>query len=108
MENNTRFNSINSYLRKVFGRKTVKLSIDGGFTCPNRDGTLGTGGCAFCSPDGSGEMASDIDGQIELLSKNGRMLPTLGISRAIRTPMSLWKISAENTTRFCRTPAFPE
>lgn len=69
MENNTRFNSINSYLRKVFGRKTVKLSIDGGFTCPNRDGTLGTGGCAFCSPDGSGEMASDIDGQIELLSK---------------------------------------
>lgn len=45
----------------------VKLSLDGGFTCPNRDGTLGTGGCAFCSPEGSGELASDIPGQISLL-----------------------------------------
>lgn len=47
----------------------VKLAIDGGFTCPNRDGTLSTGGCAFCSAGGSGELASDIDGQIELMSR---------------------------------------
>lgn len=44
------------YLQK-FGCKVYKLSIDAGFTCPNRDGTLGTGGCIFCSGDGGGEFA---------------------------------------------------
>ena len=62
-------NSIGSYLKNYFGKKTVKLSIDGGFTCPNRDGTKGTGGCVFCSENGSGEFASDIEGQISLLSE---------------------------------------
>ncbi len=61
-------NSIGSYLKNYFGRKTIKLSLDGGFTCPNRDGTKGTGGCIFCSADGSGDFASDIPGQIKLLS----------------------------------------
>ena len=37
------------WLTREFGEKTVKLSLDGGFTCPNRDGTCGTGGCSFCS-----------------------------------------------------------
>jgi len=60
--------------------KIVKLSLDGGFTCPNRDGSKGTGGCLFCSESGSGDMASSLDGapgaigdalsrQIRLLSK---------------------------------------
>ena len=40
--------------------KIVKLSLDGGFTCPNRDGTKGTGGCLFCSESGSGDMASSL------------------------------------------------
>ncbi|MBK5253767.1 MAG: TIGR01212 family radical SAM protein [Peptostreptococcaceae bacterium] len=62
-----RYYSINEYLKKEFGQKTVKLSLDGGFTCPNRDGTKGYGGCAFCSANGSGEFASTIDKQIELL-----------------------------------------
>lgn len=62
-----RINTVSSYLKGVFGKKTVKLSIDGGFTCPNRDGTKGTGGCLFCSSQGSGEMASNIDDQIKLL-----------------------------------------
>ena len=53
-----RINMISPYLKKQFGRKIVKLSLDGGFTCPNRDGTKGTGGCLFCSESGSGEMAS--------------------------------------------------
>ena len=60
MQGGIRFNSISNYLKKQFGRKTVKLSIDAGFTCPNRDGTCGYGGCAFCSGDGSGELASHI------------------------------------------------
>ncbi|MDD5822807.1 MAG: TIGR01212 family radical SAM protein [Firmicutes bacterium] len=64
-----RFNSINQYLRREFGRKTVKLSIEAGFTCPNRDGKVGFGGCAFCSSGGSGELASNIEDQIELLSQ---------------------------------------
>lgn len=63
-----RIYSINKYLKKHFGTKVVKLAIEGGFTCPNRDGSKGTGGCIFCSSEGSGEMASDIDNQIKLLS----------------------------------------
>ena len=43
--------------------KIVKLSLDGGFTCPNRDGTKGTGGCLFCSESGSGDMASSMTAQ---------------------------------------------
>lgn len=63
-----RYNSISTWLKRQFGEKTIKLAIDGGFSCPNRDGTKGTGGCIFCSDSGSGEFASDIDGQIRLLS----------------------------------------
>lgn len=63
-----RINTIGNYLKEHFGQKVVKLSLDGGFTCPNRDGSKGTGGCIFCSADGSGDFAGDIDGQIELLS----------------------------------------
>lgn len=47
----------NDYYKEKFGCKVYKLSLDGGFTCPNRDGTLGLGGCAFCTPEGSGEFA---------------------------------------------------
>ena len=63
-----RFYSISTWLKRYFGEKTIKLAIDGGFTCPNRDGTKGTGGCLFCSDSGSGEFASNIDDQIRLLS----------------------------------------
>ena len=58
-------NSIGSWLKKEFGEKVIKLAIDGGFTCPNRDGTLGYSGCAFCSSEGSGELASSIYGNGE-------------------------------------------
>ena len=63
-----RYHSINTGLKRTFGEKTIKLAIDGGFTCPNRDGSKGVGGCIFCSDSGSGEFASDIDDQIRLLS----------------------------------------
>lgn len=52
-----RYNTLNNELKKVFGTKVMKLSLDGGFTCPNRDGTLGSRGCIFCSEEGSGEFA---------------------------------------------------
>lgn len=50
---------LNDYLRETFGCKVYKLALNAGFTCPNRDGTLGTGGCIFCSAGGSGEFAED-------------------------------------------------
>lgn len=51
---------LNAYLRKRFGIKVYKLSLNGGMTCPNRDGTLGTGGCIFCSEGGSGDFAASF------------------------------------------------
>jgi uncharacterized protein len=60
--------SIGQDLKKRFGGKIIKLSLDAGFTCPNRDGTKGLGGCSFCSPEGSGELSSDMAGQMALLS----------------------------------------
>lgn len=50
--------SLNRYLKETFGQKVYKLSLNAGLTCPNRDGTLGTGGCIFCSGGGSGEFAA--------------------------------------------------
>lgn len=70
MENifgSTHFNTIATYLKKEFGCRVMKLSLDAGFTCPNRDGRAGTGGCLFCSEDGAGHYASTIESQIELL-----------------------------------------
>lgn len=61
-------NTVNDYLRSQFGQKMVKLALDGGFTCPNRDGTKGTGGCLFCGSGGGGDFASTIDNQIALMS----------------------------------------
>ena len=49
--------SLNRYLRETFGEKVYKLALDGGMTCPNRDGKLGTRGCIFCSAGGSGDFA---------------------------------------------------
>lgn len=46
------------YMRRMFGKKACKVPLDGGFTCPNRDGTKGTGGCTFCSASGSGEFTA--------------------------------------------------
>lgn len=63
-----RFYQASKWLKDYFGKKTIKLSIDGGFTCPNRDGSKGYGGCSFCSDSGSGEFASNIEDQINLLS----------------------------------------
>lgn len=62
--------TLSDFLKQKYGQKLYKLSLESGCTCPNRDGTLGTGGCTFCSAGGSGEFAEsvspdDIDSQIE-------------------------------------------
>lgn len=56
--------SLNRYLRDIFGNKVYKIALDGGFTCPNRDGTLDTRGCIFCSGMGSGEFAQRRTGSV--------------------------------------------
>lgn len=69
MWNGRRYHSLDYYLKNEFGEKLYKLSLDGGMTCPNRDGTLSYGGCIFCSSSGSGDFAAkrrvSIDKQIE-------------------------------------------
>jgi len=59
--NNKRYNTYNDFLRQRHGEKVGKLSLNAGLTCPNRDGTIGTGGCVFCSEDGSGTFAGCSD-----------------------------------------------
>lgn len=57
--NGSRYNGIGPWMKEYFGGRVVKLSIDGGFTCPNRDGTLSDSGCFFCSASGSGDFTGD-------------------------------------------------
>lgn len=62
------YKTANDHYKEKFGCKVYKLSIDGGFTCPNRDGAAGTGGCIFCSALGGGEFAeqeNDIAARLE-------------------------------------------
>lgn len=73
--NNRRFYSLNDFFKDEFKDKIFKISLDGGFTCPNRDGKVAHGGCIFCSDAGSGEFAGNrrksiteqIDEQLEFL-----------------------------------------
>lgn len=72
-----RYNTLNNELKKEFKEKVMKLSVDGGFTCPNRDGTIGHRGCIFCGEEGSGEFAGSrllsireqVEQQKKLLSR---------------------------------------
>lgn len=71
------YRSLDYMLRERFGEKVYKVTLNGGMSCPNRDGTIGTGGCIFCSEGGSGDFAADvalsvteqIESQIEILSQ---------------------------------------
>ncbi len=54
-----KYYTLNQYLKDTFGEKVYKIALDGGFTCPNRDGSLDTRGCIFCSGEGSGEFAGN-------------------------------------------------
>lgn len=58
------YNSVNTYFKQRFGEKVYKLALDGGMTCPNRDGKIDTRGCIFCSEGGSGDFAQHYDPDI--------------------------------------------
>ena len=57
---NKRYHTLNYFYKTKFGTKVFKVSLNGGFSCPNLDGTLGYGGCIYCSKTGSGEFGGDI------------------------------------------------
>lgn len=97
------YHALNEELQKRFGTKVYKLALDGGFTCPNRDGTLDTRGCIFCSGSGSGEFAADsaadIPQQIEqakrrIASKNrtGSTSPIFRISQTHTAASRAWNV----------------
>ncbi len=65
METGERYNHLNTYYKNKFGERTLKICIDAGFTCPNRDGTLSNSGCIFCSEKGSGELIKYSNQHIE-------------------------------------------
>ena len=58
-----RYNHLNKYLKEKFGERTLKICIDANFTCPNRDGKVGVGGCIFCSEKGSGDHLKPLTNQ---------------------------------------------
>lgn len=62
---NKRYHTFNYYLKNKYHHKVAKVSLNAGFTCPNRDGTKGIGGCIFCSNSGSGEFAGNVKDSLE-------------------------------------------
>lgn len=67
-------NTLNAYLKNRFGRKIYKLTLDGGMTCPNRDGKAGFGGCIFCGGNGSGSFCPSVDLSITDQIEEGKKL----------------------------------
>ena len=66
--------TVNEYLKDRYGKKIYKVAINAGFTCPNRDGTIGFGGCIFCSGEGSGEFAQDPKWSVSEQIERGKSL----------------------------------
>ena len=60
-DTNKRYHTLDYFYKHKFNSKVFKVSLNAGFTCPNIDGTKGTGGCIYCSKSGSGEFAGDIN-----------------------------------------------
>ena len=94
MENIERYKHLNKYLKEKFGERTLKICIDGRFTCPNRDGTKGIGGCIFCSEKGSGEH---IKSNFENMSASSKKTDNF-ISKQVENYFKSYK--AERANKF--------
>jgi len=70
-DDNKRYLSYNYYLRHRFGSKVFKVGLNAGFTCPNRDGTCGHGGCTFCNALGSGDFGGDENDNVDVQFTKG-------------------------------------
>lgn len=90
--------SLDYMLRERFGEKVYKVTLNGGMSCPNRDGTLGTRGCIFCSEGGSGDLRQTyrclLQSRLKVRSRffpaSGLFRNILRIFRRIQTPMRRW------------------
>lgn len=91
MEEKERYKHLNKYLKEKFGERTLKICIDGGFTCPNRDGTKGFGGCIFCSEKGSGEHIKNQNTKYDVNEINNIVNSTY--KNCTSTSMSISSIS---------------
>lgn len=74
MDNGMPYRTLNAWCREHYGEKLYKIALDAGFTCPNRDGTLGERGCIFCSAGGSGDFAAKRTGSLRSQLDAGRAL----------------------------------
>ncbi|MBQ1691919.1 MAG: TIGR01212 family radical SAM protein, partial [Erysipelotrichaceae bacterium] len=72
--NEKRYHTFNYYLKTTYGCKVAKVILDGGFTCPNRDGSKGRGGCIFCSQKGSGDFVAERNLTIPEQIEQGKKL----------------------------------
>ena len=96
-----KYHSLNYHLREKFGDKVTKISLDAGFTCPNRDGTLGYEGCIFCSERGSGDFTSqkenlaqqfeEVRQQLESKWKNNKYIAHLQAFTNTYAPVEVLK-----------------
>ena len=96
-----RYHSLDYALKSQFGEKVYRIALNGGMTCPNRDGKIGRGGCIFCSGMGSGDFAGSLSvsansllPEKRLFRRNDRFIPILPISRHLQIRMHLsntWK-----------------
>ena len=71
---NKRYHTYNYYLRSHYHQKIAKVSLNAGFTCPNRDGTISQGGCIYCSPAASGDFGGDPEKELLVQFENGKKI----------------------------------
>lgn len=98
MWNDKRYYSFDYYLKEQFGHRLYKISLDAGMTCPNRDGTLDTRGCIFCSAGGSGDFATDSHLSITEQIETGKEFIAHKVSTEIDDPQYIAYFQAFTNT----------
>lgn len=101
------YHSLDYMLRERFGEKVYKVTLNGGMSCPNRDGKIGTRGCIFCSAGGSGDFAADaalsitdqIESQISILSQKRPIHKYIAYFPGVHKYLRTCGISGENFYR---------
>jgi uncharacterized protein len=108
-----RFNSYGSYLRRRFGCRVSKVNVDGGFTCPNRDGTRGTGGCIYCnnasfSPAGTKPQLSIEEQMAAGMSYHRKRLGSEKFIIYFQKFTNTYALEAKLSDLYCRALAHPD
>ena len=101
-DDNKRYHTFNYYLKNKYQSKVAKVSLNAGFTCPNRDGTKGTGGCIFCSSTGSGDFAGNIQDSLEIQFSNVSLLLQKK-SKLVSNHLSIKKMWLQSASQLVQT-----